>query len=120
MVAIGQLENPKSTVGLKIEVCDKDFYEFFIVMQKPTIRHLVSRSFSGTKLFLDMRQGVLNFPFFDAIKVSGSQVYQCHGAYQYKGGYHNSPKWQAIDLHKFPNVCRHYGHSHISAEHYPP
>ena len=119
MVPIGQLENPKSTVELKFEVGDIVCHEMFIVMQKPTSPSIGLSFLQRNNTILAMRQGVLIFPFFDAIKDSGSQVYQCHGAYQYKRGDHTSPKWQAIDLHKFPNVCRHYGHSHTSAEHYP-
>ena len=119
MVPIGQLENPKSTVELKFEVSDIVCHEMFIVMQKPTSPSIGLSFLQRNNTILDMRQRVLNFPFFDTIKDSGSQVYQCHGAYRYKRGYHTSPKCQTIDLHKFPNVCRHYGHSHTSAEHYP-
>ena len=64
MVANGQLEDPKSTVELKFEVGDIDFYEIFIVMEKLT-SPLIGLSFlQRNNTILDMRQGVLNFPFF--------------------------------------------------------
>ena len=63
MVANGQLETPKCTVELKFEVGDFDFHEIFIVMEKLT-RPLIGLSFLQRKnTILDMRQGVLNFPF---------------------------------------------------------
>ena len=64
MVANGQLETPKSTVELKFEVGDIDFHEIFIVMEKLT-SPLIGLSFlQRNNTILDMRQGVLNFPFF--------------------------------------------------------
>ena len=64
MVANGQLETPKSTVELKFEVGDIEFHEIFIVMEKLTIP-LIGLSFlERNNTILDMRQGVLNFPFF--------------------------------------------------------
>ena len=65
MVANGQLENPKrSTVELKFEVGDIDFHETFIVMEKHA-SPLIGLSFlQRNNIILDMRQGVLNFPFF--------------------------------------------------------
>ena len=64
MVANGQLETPKSTVELKFEVSDIDFHEIFIVMEKLT-SPLIGLSFlRRNNTILDMRQGVLNFPFF--------------------------------------------------------
>ena len=64
MVANGQLETPKSTVELKFEVGDIEFHEFFIVMEKLT-NTLIGLSFlQRNNTILDMRQGVLNFPFF--------------------------------------------------------
>ena len=64
MVANGQLETPKSTVELKFEVGDIDFHEIFIVMEK--LRSpLIGLSFlQRNNTILDMRQGILNFPFF--------------------------------------------------------
>ena len=64
MVANGQLETPKSTVELKFEVGDIEFHESFIVMEKLT-SPLIGLSFlQRNNTILDMRQGVLNFPFF--------------------------------------------------------
>ena len=64
MVANGQLETPKGTVKLKFEVGDIEFYEIFIVMEKLT-SPLIGLSFlQRNNTILDMRQGVLNFPFF--------------------------------------------------------
>ena len=64
MVANGQLETPKSTVELKFEVRDIDFHEIFIVMEKLT-SPLIGLSFlQRNNTLLDMRQGILNFPFF--------------------------------------------------------
>ena len=58
------LENPKSTVELKFEVGDIEFHEIFIVMEKLT-SPLIGLSFlQRNNTILDMRQGVLNFPFF--------------------------------------------------------
>ena len=63
MVAQGQLETPKSTVELKFEVGDIEFHEIFIVMEKLT-SPLIGLSFlQRNNTILDMRQGVLNFPF---------------------------------------------------------
>ena len=64
MVANGQLETPKGTVELKFEVGDIEFHEIFIVMEKLT-SPLIGLSFlQRNNTILDMRQGVLNFPFF--------------------------------------------------------
>ena len=64
MVANGQLETPKSTVELKFEVGDIEFHELFIFMEKLT-SPLIGLSFrQRNNTILDMRQGVLNFPFF--------------------------------------------------------
>ena len=64
VVANGQLETPKSTVELKFEVGDIEFHEIFIVREKLT-SPLIGLSFlQRDKTILDMRQGVLKFPFF--------------------------------------------------------
>ena len=64
MVANGQLETPKSTVELKFEVGDIDFHEIFIVLEKLT-SPLIGLSFlQRNNTILDMRQGILIFPFF--------------------------------------------------------
>ena len=89
MVANGQLETPKSTVELKFEVGDIEFHEIFIVMEKLT-SPLIGLSFlQRNNTILDMRQGVLNFPFFSMQLEGGSQVHQRHGAYLYAGGYNH-------------------------------
>ena len=64
MVANGQLETPVAIVELKFEVGDITLRERFIVMTNLT-SPVISRLFlqrNSTKL--DMRQGILNFPFF--------------------------------------------------------
>ena len=64
MVANGQLETPKSTTELKFEVGDFEFHEIFIVMGNlmGPIIGLMFLQLNHT--VLDMRQGILNFPFF--------------------------------------------------------
>ena len=63
-VSNGQLETPKSTVDLKFRVGDIEVHEIFIVMEKLT-GPLIGLSFlQRNNTILDMRQGVLNFPFF--------------------------------------------------------
>ena len=64
MVANGQLETPKSTVELKFEVGDIEFHEIFIVMEKLTSPVIGLSFLQRNNTILDMRQGVLNFPFF--------------------------------------------------------
>ena len=64
MVANGQLETPKSTVELKFEVGDIEFHEIFIVMEKLTSPLIGLSVLQRNNPILDMRQGVLNFPFF--------------------------------------------------------
>ena len=64
MIANGQLESPKSTVESKFEVGDIEFHEIFIFMEKLT-SPLIGLSFlQRNNTIPDMRQGVLNFPFF--------------------------------------------------------
>ena len=64
MVANRQLETPKGTMELKFEVGDIEFQEIFIVMEHLTgpISGLMFLQRNHT--VLDMRQGILNFPFF--------------------------------------------------------
>ena len=64
MVANGQLETPKSTVELNFEVGDIDFHEVFIVMEKPTSPLIGLSFFQRNNTILDMRQEIINFPFF--------------------------------------------------------
>ena len=64
MVANGQLEAPIATVELQFEVGDITFREKFIVMTILT-SHLIGHLFlQRNSIILDMRQGILNFPFF--------------------------------------------------------
>ena len=64
MVANGQLETPKSTVELKFEVGDFAFHENFIVMEKLTGPIIGLMFLQRNHTVLDMRQGILNFPYF--------------------------------------------------------
>ena len=64
MVANGQLETPKSTIELKFEVGDIEFHEIFIVMEHLTGPIIGLTFLQRNHTVLDMRQGILNFPFF--------------------------------------------------------
>ena len=64
MVANGQLETPKSTIELKFEVGDIKFHEIFIVMEHLTGPIIGLMFLQRNHAVLDMRQGILNFPFF--------------------------------------------------------
>ena len=64
MVAIGLLETRKTTVALKFEVGDIEFHESFIVMEKLTLPIIGLMFLQRNHTVLDMRQGILNFPYF--------------------------------------------------------
>ena len=64
MVANGQLETPKSTIELKLKVGDIEFHEIFIVMEHLTGPIIGLMFLQRNHTVLDMRQGILNFPFF--------------------------------------------------------
>ena len=64
MVANGQLETPKSTIELKFEVSDIEFHEIFIVMEHLTGPIIGLMFLQRNHTVLDMRQGILHFPFF--------------------------------------------------------
>ena len=64
MVANGNLETPKSTVELKFEVGDIEFQEIFIVMEKLSSPIIGLMFLQRNHTVLDMRQSILNFPFF--------------------------------------------------------
>ena len=64
MVANGQLETIKSTIELKFEVGDIEFHEIFIVMEHLTGPTIGLMFLQRNHTVLDMRQGILNFPFF--------------------------------------------------------
>ena len=64
MVANGQLENPIATVELRFEVGEIDFNEIFIVMDKLTSPLIGLQFLQRNHTILNMRQGILNFPYF--------------------------------------------------------
>ena len=64
MVANGQLEAPIATVELQFEVGDFTFREKFIVMTNLTSPLIGLLFLQRNSTILDMRQGILNFPFF--------------------------------------------------------
>ena len=64
MAASGQLETPKSTIELKFEVGDIEFHEIFIVMEHLTGPIIGLMFLQRNHTVLDMRQGILSFPFF--------------------------------------------------------
>ena len=64
MVANGQLEAPIATVELQFKVGDITFREKFIVMTNLTSPMVGLLFLQRNSTILDMRQGILNFPFF--------------------------------------------------------
>ena len=64
MVANGQLEAPIATVELQFEVGDITFREKFIDMTNLTSPLIGLLFLHRNSTILDMRQGILNFPFF--------------------------------------------------------
>ena len=60
----GQLEAPIATVILHFEVGDITFREKFIVMTNLTSPLIGVFFLQRNSTILDMRQGILNFPFF--------------------------------------------------------
>ena len=63
MVANGQLEAPIATVELKFEVGDITFRGKFIVMTNLTSLLIGLLFLQRNTTILDLRQGILNFPF---------------------------------------------------------
>ena len=63
LVANGQLETPKSTIELKFEVGDIEFHEIFMVMENLTVPIIGMMFLQRNHTVLDMRQGILRFPF---------------------------------------------------------
>ena len=63
-VANGQLEAPIATVELQFEVGDILFREMFIIMTNLTSPLIGLLFLQCNSTVLDMRQGILNFPFF--------------------------------------------------------
>ena len=64
MVANGQLETPKSTMEPKFEVGEIEFHEIFIVMENWTGQIIGLMFLQRNHTVIDMRQGILNIPFF--------------------------------------------------------
>ena len=64
IVANGQLETPQGTIKVKFEVGDIEFHEIFIVMKKLTGPVIGLMFLQRNHTVLDMRQGILYFPFF--------------------------------------------------------
>ena len=64
MVANGQLKAPVATVELQFEVGDITFREKFIVMTNLTSPLIGLLFLQRNSTILDMRQGIMNFPFF--------------------------------------------------------
>ena len=64
MVANGQLEKPRGTVELKIEEGDIEFHERFILMDNLTGPIIGLMFPQRNHTVLDMRQGLLIFPYF--------------------------------------------------------
>ena len=64
MVANGDLETPTSTVELMFEVGDIEFHEIFTVMEKLSSPIIGLMFLQRNHTVLDMRQGILNFPYF--------------------------------------------------------
>ena len=64
MVANGQLEAPIATVELHFEVSDITFREKVIVMTNLSSPLIGLLFLQRNSTILDMRQGILNFPFF--------------------------------------------------------
>ena len=64
MLTNGQLEAPIATVELQFEVGDITFREKFIVMTNLTSPLIGLLFLQRNSTLLDMRQGILNFPFF--------------------------------------------------------
>ena len=64
MIANGQLETPKGTIELKFEVGDIEFYEISIVMEHLTGPIIGLMFLQRNHTVLDMRQGIMIFPFF--------------------------------------------------------
>ena len=75
MVANGQLETPKSTIELKFEVGDIEFHEIFIVMEHLTGTIIGLMFLQRNHTVLDMRQGILNFPFFSMLLKTADHKY---------------------------------------------
>ena len=75
MVANGQLEAPVATVELQFEVGDVTFRENFIVMTNLSSPLIGFLFLQRNSIILDMRQGILNFPFFSMQLINEVRTY---------------------------------------------
>ena len=75
MVANGQLETPESTIELKVVVGDNEFHEIFKVMQNLTVPIIGLLFLQRNHTVLDMRPGILNFPFYSMQRESAEHQY---------------------------------------------
>ena len=75
MVANGQLEAPIATVELQFEVGDIIFREKFLVMTNLTSPLIGLLLLQRNSTILDMRQGILNFPFFSMQLKNEDRIY---------------------------------------------
>ena len=75
MVANGQLEAPIATVELQFEVGDITFRKKFIVMKNLTSPLIGLLFLQRNSTVLDMRQGILNFPFFSMQLKNEDRIY---------------------------------------------
>ena len=75
MVANGQLEAPIATVELQFEVGDITFREKFKYMTNLTSLLIGLLFLQRNSTILDMRQGILNFPFFSMQLKNGDRTY---------------------------------------------
>ena len=64
MVANGQLEAPIATLEMQLEISDITYRENFIVLTNLTSPLIGLLFLKRNRTILDMRQGILNFPFF--------------------------------------------------------
>ena len=76
MVANGQLEAPIETVELQFEVSDITFREKFIVMTNLTNALIGLLFLQRNSTIVDMRQEILNFPFFSMQLKNEDRTYQ--------------------------------------------
>ena len=75
MVANGQLKAPIATVQLHFEVGDITFREKIIVMRNLTSPVIGLLFLQRNSTILDMRQGILNFPFFSVQLKNDDRTY---------------------------------------------
>ena len=75
MVANGQLKAPIATVELHFEVGDITFREKFIVMTNLTSPLIGLLFLQCNSTIIDMRQGILNFPFFSMQLKNENETY---------------------------------------------